>query len=117
VDPEVRQARVPTFLLQPLVENAIKHGIGRNPGSESISLKARRENGSLKIEIVNDGIGPASSRSPDTHGIGLKNTRQRLALLSGSTPLFALALTTGSAPLPIATPLPFTAQAPRASIP
>jgi hypothetical protein len=113
IDPEVRQARVPTFLLQPLVENAIKHGIGRNPGSESISLKARRENGRLKIEIVNDGIGPASSRSPDRHGIGLKNTRERLALLYGSNHLFDLALTNGSATLSIAIPLTFTAPAAR----
>jgi LytS/YehU family sensor histidine kinase len=117
IDPEVRQARVPTFLLQPLVENAIKHGIGRNPGSESISLKARRENGRLKIEIVNDGIGPASSRSPDRHGIGLKNTRERLALLYGSNHLFDLALTNGSATLSIAIPLTFTAPAARAPSP
>ena len=117
VDPEVRQARVPTFLLQPLVENAIKHGIGRNPGSESISLKARRENGKLKIEIRNDGIGPASSRSPDTHGIGLRNTRERLALLYGSNHLFDLALTNGSATLSIAIPLTLTAPAARTPAP
>ncbi|HKF43856.1 MAG TPA: two-component regulator propeller domain-containing protein [Thermoanaerobaculia bacterium] len=112
IDPEVRQARVPTFLLQPLVENAIKHGIGKNPGSERITLSARRDDGRLWIEIRNDGIGPASSRSPATHGIGLKNTRERLQLLYGSDHQFDLALTNGSARLSIAIPLTFATPGP-----
>jgi LytS/YehU family sensor histidine kinase len=73
--PDTASAAVPLFILQPLVENALTHGIGTRARGGSITVRARRESSRLAIEIEDDGNGVTGS---DTRGIGLTNTRERL---------------------------------------
>ena len=80
----VRDALVPNLLLQPLVENAIRHGIARRAGGGRLELRAERVDDRLRIEIINDGDAlPAGFDGADTTGIGLRNTVSRLSLLYG----------------------------------
>ncbi|MFI5232901.1 MAG: sensor histidine kinase [Gemmatimonadales bacterium] len=81
VDDSVRGALVPTLLMQPLLENALEHGIARRPGVGIVEIAARRENGALLVSVTDDGPGPPDSLSS---GIGLSNTRARLEQLYGS---------------------------------
>ena len=78
-EPETASARVPALLLQPLVENALKHGRGGD-GTAHVHIHARRAGGDLRIEVRDSGNGPSGGR-PD--GIGLSNTRARLQQLYG----------------------------------
>jgi len=80
VDEEARGARVPPLLLQPLVENAIQHGIARDPGPGRLQIRARREGGRLLIDVFNSGAGVERDR----RGVGLRNTEERLRRLYGS---------------------------------
>ncbi|HMV98710.1 MAG TPA: histidine kinase [Acidobacteriota bacterium] len=85
IDPTTQDALVPNLLLQPIVENAIKHGIAPRATPGIISIKATQKTGRLHIEINDDGPGlsrlPQSNRKPK--GIGLHNTRERLEQLYG----------------------------------
>ena len=84
IDPTALDMRVPSLILQPLVENAIKHGIAARAGSEKIEIRAERCNGNLKLQVRDNG--PGLTRNPgDGHqlGIGLSNTRDRLERLYG----------------------------------
>jgi signal transduction histidine kinase len=85
IGPDVLDARVPTWILQPLVENAIRHGISRRAGVGRVEVRAWRENGTLRLEVSDDGPGlPDSSGKASTiGGIGLANTRARLEKLHG----------------------------------
>ncbi len=78
---ELDRARVPHFLLQPLVENAFKHGLSRTPEGGVLSLTARREGERLVLEVANDGP-PVPAGFSD--GVGLGATRRRLAHLYGT---------------------------------
>lgn len=83
-DDEARATPVPHLLLQPLVENAIRHGIARRAGAARIDVSAYREDGVLHIDVRDDGPGISEDGSPDTAcGIGLRNTRLRLHYLYG----------------------------------
>ncbi|HKD17200.1 MAG TPA: two-component regulator propeller domain-containing protein [Thermoanaerobaculia bacterium] len=91
VEPAAAAARVPTFLLQPLAENAIKHGLTRRGGRGRIWISARAEGPALLLTLRDNGPGLREDASP---GIGLANTRRRLeALYPG-----AHSLTLGPAP-------------------
>jgi two-component system, LytTR family, sensor kinase len=83
IAPDAYAARVPDLLLQPLVENAIRHGLAPSPQGGSIVVAARRDGDQLRIDVRDDGIGVAKSKIHE--GIGLRNTRERLALISGET--------------------------------
>jgi signal transduction histidine kinase len=79
VSPEAEAAFVPTLLLQPLVENAIKHGVARKSGAGHIEIAARREDDKLHIEIRDDGVGLSEDALTALHkGIGVSTTRARL---------------------------------------
>jgi signal transduction histidine kinase len=79
VSPEAELAFVPTLLLQPLVENAIKHGVARKSGAGHIEISARREHDKLHIEIRDDGVGLSEDALTALHkGIGVSTTRARL---------------------------------------
>ncbi len=82
VDPETLDARIPTMALQPLVENAIRHGIAVDPNAGRVEVRASRRNGSLRVEIANDGP-PLTYSTRPTEGVGLANTRARLSRLYG----------------------------------
>ena len=82
IDARVGAALVPAMLLQPLLENAIQHGIAARGGPGTITIGARREADSLELRIEDDGIG-WSGAGPGPEGIGLGNTRSRLLHLYG----------------------------------
>lgn len=86
IAPDVRRAAVPALILQPLAENAIRHGIARRAEAGVVNVRAFRENGRLCIEMFNSG-----TLSPSTEGgIGLRNTRERLQQLYGEGQRFEL---------------------------
>ena len=81
VDPAVEDALVPSFILQPLVENAFEHGIARIQRPGTIAIDARAEGTTLILTVRDDGEGP--SHHTNGNGVGLANTRHRLAELYG----------------------------------
>ena len=81
IPPEVASAKVPCFLLQPLVENAIQHGVGGRAGAGRIAVTAAAAGGDLVLEVRDDGPGPREDAAATTSGIGLRNTRRRLEAL------------------------------------
>jgi len=76
--PDARHALVPSLILQPLIENAIKHGVGTMVGRVEIALTARREGERLKITIENDVPLGANGSKPSGTGVGLRNVTDRL---------------------------------------
>lgn len=90
--PETLDLLVPCLVLQPLVENAIRHGIQRREGPGSIDVRAALEGGRLSLEVVDDGVGltgdPFAER--DDGGIGVRNTRARLEQLYGAEHFFSI---------------------------
>ena len=99
---DLRGAEVPTLMLQPLVENAVKHGITRIPGSGYVTINARRESEELLISVENssDAVGAEPAA-----GVGLANTRARLAETYGSAARLITAAGSGRFRVTIALPL------------
>lgn len=88
IDSETEEAQVPRFLLQPLVENAIRHGIAKRPDGGNLVLRAEAANGRLRVKIENDQAEddePVMMRDPvfGHRGVGLPNTRARLQQMYG----------------------------------
>src|SRR4029077_18183781 len=84
VDPEVMTAAVPTFVLQPLVENAIRHGTSKLTAAGAIELRAWRSGDRLHVRVRDNGPGlPRGWKLESNIGIGLGNTRARLEQLYG----------------------------------
>jgi signal transduction histidine kinase len=85
VQPDTFDGLVPNLILQPLVENAIKHGIGPRPAPGTITIRSRRISGMLELRVQDDGVGMSAARLSDfNRGVGLSNTRARLEHLYGS---------------------------------
>ncbi len=82
VDPESLGNLVPQFILQPLVENALDHGIAHTPGAGRLEIGSACRNGRLDMWVSDDGTGE-SGQSRNGNGIGLTNTRLRLAQMYG----------------------------------
>jgi two-component system LytT family sensor kinase len=80
---ELLGARVPNLLLQPLVENAIKHGVSRRVAGGAVTVSGGSENGILRLRVYNDGPHPAPDWGTSRAGIGLENLRTRLKILHG----------------------------------
>ena len=78
IDPQASDQRVPALILQPLVENAVRHGISPQIEGGTIAICARMEKTKLVIEVLNDGQGLRSPCQENGTGIGLKNIRSRL---------------------------------------
>jgi signal transduction histidine kinase len=89
VSGDAGEARVPTLALQPLIENAIHHGIASRPAGGTIAIAARRDAGLLHISVSDDGVG--SEDHPSRERIGLANTRARLERLYGAAQQFTAA--------------------------
>jgi two-component system, LytTR family, sensor kinase len=83
IDPLALEALVPTLILQPLVENAIRHGIEPHARRGEIRLSARRDAGMLHLEVRDNGGGLITANGSPEEGVGLSNTRARLAELYG----------------------------------
>ena len=81
---DAQDVLVPRFLLQPLVENALQHGIARSAAASRIDITAARQRDALLLTIADDGPGVDTHRAFPHEGIGLGNTRNRLAQLYGS---------------------------------
>ena len=77
-DPDVAGIPVPSLILHPLVENAIKHGMRTGGAPLQVRIEARRDHGDLRIEVANTGSFVAPERQDGT-GIGLRNVSERLA--------------------------------------
>lgn len=87
--PDILEARVPNLILQPLVENAIQHGIEPRAKEGHIDLRAERSNGALVLEVSDNGPGLLSLQ-PIAEGVGLSNTQMRLRTLYGDAHSFEL---------------------------
>lgn len=92
VDPEALRFRMPKLILQPLVENAIQHGIERGSGKGSIQLRVEHNNEEIRVAIEDDGTGMdphylenSNSRHVTSGGIALLNIHKRLIMLYGET--------------------------------
>lgn len=83
IAPDTCDALVPTFLLQPLIENAIHHGIASRIGPGCVEIHTHREGSELRLEVRDDGSG-LPDRGEQGRGIGLANTRARLLHLYGA---------------------------------
>ena len=98
VDPPSLQHLIPNLILQPLVENAVRHGLSRKRGGGTVRIDARLADGCLELSVGDDGLG-----MPDTalervyeHGIGLRNLRDRLERLYGPAHLPQITSAPGS---------------------
>ena len=95
ISPDTMDVVVPSMILQPLVENSIKHGLSRKLGAGTITIRSHRENastpfgsgGRVVIQVEDDGMGFVLDRlnQPMSSGIGLANVRERLAVIYGAT--------------------------------
>src|SRR5678815_325033 len=80
-EPNVMDVPVPSLVLQPIVENAIQHGMADRTDRGHVQVRAGRDGSALTLEVFDDGPGPSSTAS--SNGIGLANTRERLRRLYG----------------------------------
>ena len=92
--PETLAAYLPNLLLQPLVENAIRHAVAPRASETLIEIRSRKQNGHLHLSVIDNGEGMMDQVTP-TNGIGLRNTRARLEKLYGSNQDFRLETTAG----------------------
>jgi two-component system LytT family sensor kinase len=92
---------VPSMILQPLVENSIKHGLGRKVGEGRITIHTSRRAGHTVIEIVDNGVGMPADRleARGDHGIGLRNVNERLRVIYGANYALHLASVPGQGTL------------------
>ena len=84
IEPEAMEARIPNLLLQPLVENAILHGIAAKSGPGRVDVRGRVEEGRLHLEVSDDGPGLPVGGKRAKEGVGLSNTRERIEKIYGA---------------------------------
>ncbi|MEP6731526.1 MAG: histidine kinase [bacterium] len=106
ISADVRDALVPQFLLQPLVENAIEYGVARRPGPGTLIIRAIRVEEQICVTVSDDGPGLRGD-SPAGHGIGLANTRARLRELYGDEQQLHLAPASADGGVCVTVTLPY----------
>jgi two-component system, LytTR family, sensor kinase len=87
IDPDTLDVVVPSMLLQPLVENSIKHGLSPKIGEGRITIRSVRQNGHAYIDVIDNGVGVTPNqgiRGRDEGGIGLRNVNERLRVIYGA---------------------------------
>jgi sensor histidine kinase YesM len=93
VEPRALDSRVPNLILQPIVENALRHGLSRRAAPGRLEISAKRDNGSLRIQVRDNGPGLAAVKGQAgkvREGLGLSNTRARLEQLYGGAHRFSI---------------------------
>ena len=94
IDPRTLAVLVPSILLQPLIENSIKHGLEPRINGGTVTLRSRLEGDRVRIEVADDGVGmgnrPASALNRSGSGIGMKNVQERLDVLYGNEARFSV---------------------------
>ncbi len=99
IDPQTLEVMVPSILLQPLIENSIKHGLEPRIHGGTVTLRSRLEGQRVLIEVADDGVGmgprPASALRRTGAGIGMKNVRERLEVLFGNDAQFKVTSSPG----------------------
>jgi signal transduction histidine kinase len=83
IDAGARGLLLPSLILQPLVENAVKHGISPKVGGGRVTIEARIDAGDLRLAVRDTGVGVRDQRTLFDHGVGLRNVRDRLLRLYG----------------------------------
>ncbi|MCX6952756.1 MAG: histidine kinase [Verrucomicrobia bacterium] len=84
IEPAALEARIPNLILQPLVENAILHGVAPKAGPGRVTVSGRIAEGQLHLEVRDDGPGLGDGTKRAKEGIGLSNTRERLEKIYGA---------------------------------
>jgi sensor histidine kinase YesM len=90
IDPKALEAQVPNMILQPLVENAMRHGVDSNSETSRIEIVVHLQNGQVLLEVRDDGKDFKQADEQSSSGLGLKNTRGRLSELYGEDYRFSL---------------------------
>ncbi|MEX2401484.1 MAG: histidine kinase [Rhodothermales bacterium] len=90
IAPETREALIPNLILQPLVENAIEHGVSTRSEGGLIEVRARRVGPRLVLQVADNGPGCADDDMDEYEGLGLRNTRERLEGIYGDDYAFVL---------------------------
>jgi two-component system, LytTR family, sensor kinase len=120
IAPEVKLASVPCLLLQPLVENAIRHGISKRSSGGTVVVSAERVENRLEIRVLDDGVGlPRQWSLENSAGVGLAVTRQRIAALhpNGASRFAVRERASGGTEVEIALPFNSIGERSRDSIP
>jgi two-component system, LytTR family, sensor kinase len=108
VDPRALRAYVPTFILQPLLENAIRHGIATRSQPGQIEIQARLEDDTLTVSVLDDGPGLPAGWDPERGlGVGLSNTKERLRRLYGDKQSFKIGSNAGGGGVRVDLTLPY----------
>ncbi|PTX91608.1 hypothetical protein DB354_17190 [Opitutus sp. ER46] len=118
IAPDTAAALVPTFVLQPLVENAIRHGIEPRLAPGTITVQARRVGERLHLSVRDDGVGLGQTGSASRRGIGISNTEARLQALHGDAAQLVISTPAGGGvEVEITLPFSTTPPAPTADVP
>jgi two-component system LytT family sensor kinase len=107
VAPDTVRAAVPTLILQPLIENAVQHGIATRAAGGTVTVAGVREGTRLRLDVVDDGAGNVKVDPARGNGIGLGNTRERLSALYGDDQSLRISHDGGSAGTRVTIHLPF----------
>ena len=110
IEPETLDARVPNLILQPIVENAIRHGVVARVGDGRVEIRSTRDDGRLRLQVSDNGPGlhADDGRAPrPSHGLGFALTRARLERLYESDQRFSLSDADGGG-LRVTLEIPFT---------
>lgn len=107
VDDGALHLQIPALSIQPLVENAVKHGVARQPGSGTVQLRVRHDGERVRIAVQDTGPGFAESDAPSAGaGIGLENVRQRLKICYGPDAQLTILSTQGETTVGFEVPVP-----------
>lgn len=96
VAPAIASARLPSLILQPLVENAVKHGIAPKLEGGTLRISASEDQGFLRLTVEDDGAGWREAHTSNGTGIGLRNVRERLRTLYNSNATMEISTAPGS---------------------
>ena len=86
IDQRALDVAVPSMILQPLVENCIKHGLSRKVGGGTVTIRVERLSDAARVEVIDDGLGMSDERleTAFNDGIGLSNVSERLRVIYGA---------------------------------